>query len=113
MTRVGARPPPMPKTTENVGGRFASPQARQAAISAEANKLIEGGKVDFSERAPKKADVAREFTVRNVRPFTYTALEMKNGDIILKKVLTGGFVPARPGDGSFTRPMKFEELATS
>jgi hypothetical protein len=113
MTRVGNKPPSMPKPTENVGGRFASPQARQSAISAEANKLIEGGKVDFTERAPKKADVLREFTVRNVRPFTYTALEMKNGDIILKKVLTGGFVPARPGDGSFTKPMKFENLATS
>src|SRR5687767_11591377 len=88
MTRVGTKPPPMPKTTEAAGGRFASPQARQAEISSEANKLIASGKVDFSERAPKRADVAREFTVRHVRPFTYTALEMKNGDIVLKKVLT-------------------------
>jgi hypothetical protein len=113
MTRVANKPPAQPRPTENVGGRFASPQARMAAISAEANKRIEGGKVEFSERAPKKAEVAREFTVRNVRPFTYTALEMKNGDIVLKKVLTGGFVPARPGDGTFSKPMKFENLAAS
>ncbi len=110
MTRIGNKPPAQPKRTEEAGGRFASPQARQAAISSEANKLIEGGKVDFTERAPKKADIAREFTVRNVRPFTYTALEMKNGDIILKKVLTGGFVPARPGDGSFSKPIKMDIL---
>jgi hypothetical protein len=113
MTRIGNKPQVQPKQTQNVGGRFASPQARQAAISAEANKRIEGGQVVFDQRAPKKADVAREFTVRNVRPFTYTALEMKNGDIVLKKVLTGGFVPARPGDGTFSKPMKFENLATS
>lgn len=111
--RISNKPPAQPRPTQNAGGRFASPQARQAAIRAEANRLIEGGTLEFGAKAPKKADVARQFEVRNVRPFTYTALELKSGEIVIKKVLTGGFVPARPGDGTFTKPMKFENLAVS
>jgi hypothetical protein len=92
-------------------GRFASPAAMQNAIKEHANKLIEGNKLEFNGKAPKKTDIAKQFEVRNVRPFTYTAYQLKNGDVVIKKVLTGGFVPPRPGDGSFTKPMKFEELA--
>jgi hypothetical protein len=113
MTRIAHKPPAQHKPTTNVGGRFSSPQARQAAITTEANKRIDGGQLTFDQKAPKKADVLKEFTVKNNRPWTYTALELKNGDIVLKKVLTGGFVPARPGDGTFTKPMKFENLALS
>ena len=113
--RIASKPPaqPRPTSTTQAGGRFSSPQARQTAITAEANKRIEGGKLEFTAKAPKKADVARQWEVRNNRPFTYTALELKSGEIVIKKVLTGGFVPARPGDGSFTKPMKFENLAVS
>ena len=53
-------------------------------------------------RAPKKTDIARQFEVRNVRPFTYTAYELKNGDIVLKKVprMTLTPSPCEAGRGS-------------
>lgn len=106
--RIGSKPQPRIQQTAE---RYASPQARMKAVQVHANKLIEGGKLEFNGKAPKKTDIARQFEVRNVRPFTYTAIELKTGEIVIKKVLTGGFVPARPGDGSYTAPMKFPELA--
>lgn len=91
--------------------RPSQPAARHNAIKEHALKLIADDKLEFSgNKAPKKTDIARQFEVKNVRPWTYSAIELKNGDIVLKKVMTGGFAPPRPGDGTFTKPMKFEEL---
>jgi hypothetical protein len=43
----------------------------------------------------------------NKRPFSYTAIVLKSDPttIIIKKMLTGGFVPARAGDGVFSKPV--------
>lgn len=111
VSRVASRPQPAP--TAQVQGRTASPQARLDAIKHKALELIAGDALEFSGKAPKKTDIARQFEVKNVRPFTYTAIELKSGEVVLKKVLTGGFVPARPGDGAYTAPMKFDELSRS
>ncbi len=105
--------PAQPAATQTAGGRFSSPAARQNAIKEHANALIAGNKLEFTERTPKKTDISRQFEIKNVRPWTFTAIELKNGDIVVKKVMTGGFAPPRPGDGSFTKPMKFEELTRS
>jgi hypothetical protein len=105
--------PSQPAATQSTGGRFASPAARQNAIKEKSLALIAGNKLEFTEKTPKKTDIARQYEVKNVRPWTYTAIELKNGDVVLKKVMTGGFAPPRPGDGSFTKPMKFEELTRS
>jgi len=106
--RVGSKPS-TPVTT----GRFASPKAQQAAIATHAEALIKAGTLEFNGKAPKKTDILRQFEVKNVRPFTYSAIQLKNGEVVIKKVLTGGFVPARPGDGSYTAPMKFPNLSVS
>ena len=108
--RVAAKPAPQVAVST---ARFASPKAQQAAIAKHSDDLIKGGKLEFNGKAPKKTDIARQFEVKNVRPFTYTAIQLKNGEVVIKKVLTGGFVPARPGDGTYTAPMKFPSLAVS
>ena len=105
--RVGSKPS-TPATP-----RAVSPKAQQVAITAHAEALIKDGKLEFNGKAPKKIDILRQFEVKNVRPFTYAAIQLKSGEIVIKKVLTGGFVPARPGDGSYTAPMKFPNVSGS
>jgi len=90
--------------------RAVSPKAQQAAIASHAESLIKDGKLEFTGKAPKKVDVLRQFEVKNVRPFTYSAIQLKSGEVVIKQMHTGGFVPARPGDGSYTAPMKFPNL---
>ncbi len=89
------------------------PATQQAAIASHAEALIKEGKLEFAGKAPKKIDILRQFEVKNVRPFTYNAIQLKSGEIVIRKVLTGGFVPARPGDGTYTAPMKFPKLSAS
>lgn len=59
----------------------------------------------YDGKAPPPADVVRETPLRREHPFSYTALELKNGDVVVKRVLTGGFVPAKPGDGVYSAPL--------
>lgn len=87
--------------------RVGSKPAQQAAITSHAESLIKDDKLEFNGKAPRKIDVLRQFEVKSVRPYTYSAIQLKNGEVVIKKVLTGGFVPSRPGDGTYTTPMKF------
>jgi hypothetical protein len=61
--------------------------------------------LDYGGKAPKPSDVVRETPLRSEHPFSYSAIELKNGDIVIKRVLTGGFVPAKPGDGDYSAPI--------
>lgn len=57
--------------------------------------------------APKPGNIASEKMLKSEHPFTYYVCTLK-GDpnhVVIKKVLTGGFVPAKPGDGSYTEPI--------
>lgn len=93
----------------SVSNRTQSPPTRMKATQDRANALIEAGALEFNGKAPKKSDIARQFEVRNLRPFTYTAIELKNGDVVVKKVHTGGFSQVRPEAGVYTQPLKLDE----
>ena len=59
----------------------------------------------YDQGKPKNAGA--EKMIKSEHPFTYYAVTLK-GDpnhIVIKKVLTGGFVPAQPGDGSYSEPI--------
>jgi len=61
--------------------------------------------LDYGQSAPKNAGA--EKMIKSEHPFTYYAVTLQ-GDpnhIVIKKVLTGGFVPAQPGDGSYSAPI--------
>ena len=82
--------------------------ATKAPTSAELTAVIEKNfkTLEFNGKAPKKEDILTQTEV-NKRPFSYTAIVLKSdpNHVIIKKVLTGGFVPARPGDGSYSQPV--------
>lgn len=77
-----------------------------AELTAVVEKQLKGGKLEFTGKAPKKEDILTQTEVHH-RPFSYTAIVLKSdpNHVIIKKVLTGGFVPARPGDGSYSQPV--------
>jgi hypothetical protein len=61
--------------------------------------------LDYGQSKPKNAGA--EKMIKSEHPFTYYAVTLK-GDpnhIVIKKVLTGGFVPAQPGDGTYSEPI--------
>lgn len=67
---------------------------------------LEARDLQFGAKAPKKEDILTQAEV-NKRPFTYVAIVLKSDPdkVIIKKVLTGGFVPAKPGDGTYSKPV--------
>ena len=77
-----------------------------AKLTAAIERHLKTNDLDFSSKAPKKEDILTQTEV-NKRPFSYTAIVLKSDPtkVIIKKVLTGGFVPARPGDGVFSKPV--------
>ena len=64
-------------------------------------------KLQFDQPAPKPENIASETPIKSEHPFTYYAVVLKDDPthVIIKKVLTGGFVPAQPGDGSYSSPI--------
>jgi hypothetical protein len=86
--------------------RPASKTPSPAALTAAIERNLQSGNLEFTGKAPKPADILTQTTV-NKRPFSYTAIVLKSdpNSVIIKKVLTGGFVPARPGDGSYSQPV--------
>lgn len=61
--------------------------------------------LEYGQPRPKNA--GSEKMIKSEHPFTYYAVTLK-GDpnhIVIKKVLTGGFVPAQPGDGTYSEPI--------
>lgn len=77
-----------------------------AQLTAVIERHLKADDLKFGAKAPKKEDILTQTTV-NKHPFSYTAIVLKNdpSKVIIKKVLTGGFVPARPGDGTYSFPV--------
>lgn len=77
-----------------------------AALTAVVERHLKAGDLEYGAKAPKKSDILTETTVHK-RPFSYTAIVLKSDPkhVIIKKVLTGGFVPPQPGDGSYSKPV--------
>lgn len=77
-----------------------------AALTAVIERHLKAGDLEFGAKAPKKEDILTQTEV-NKRPFSYTAIVLKSDPthVIIKKVLTGGFVPAKPGDGTYSKPV--------
>jgi hypothetical protein len=72
----------------------------------ELQKKLEG--LEYGHPAPDPKNVLKETVIKSQHPFTYYAVTLK-GDpnhVVIKKVLTGGFVPAKPGDGTYTAPIE-------
>lgn len=65
------------------------------------------GDLEYGQPAPKPGNIASETPIKSAHPFTYYAVVLKDDPthVIIKKVLTGGFVPARPGDGTYSQPI--------
>ncbi len=86
--------------------RPASKTPTSAELTAVIEKNLKAGTLEFGSKAPKKEDILTQTEV-NHRPFSYTAIVLKSDPthVIIKKVLTGGFVPAQPGDGTYSRPV--------
>jgi hypothetical protein len=82
------------------------PLYSKPALLAELAKLMKRGDVAFDGQAMPKADVLSETVIKKDHPYTYLALVSKEDPrrITIKKVMTGGFVPAGPDDGSYSQP---------
>lgn len=80
-----------------------------AALTASVERHLKAGDLEFGAKAPKKEDILTQTSVHK-HPFTYTAIVLKNDPtrMVVKKVLTGGFVPARPGDGTYSKPVSIK-----
>lgn len=80
-----------------------------AALTASVERHLKAGDLEFGAKAPKKEDILTQTSVHK-HPFTYTAIVLKNDPtrMIVKKVLTGGFVPAKPGDGTYSKPVSIK-----
>jgi hypothetical protein len=64
-------------------------------------------KLTYDQPAPRPEDILSERPLKSEHPYSYYAITLKNDPthVIIKKVLTGGFVPAGPGDGSYSAPI--------
>jgi hypothetical protein len=88
---------------EKVANRPPPPNRAAAALEAH----LKAGDLTFTGAGPDPKRIASSKVIKQEHPFTYTAITLA-GDpnhVIIKKVLTGGFVPARPGDGTYSQPI--------
>lgn len=69
--------------------------------------MLKQGSLHFDQPAPRPGDVVSEKLIKSEHPFSYYAVELRDqpGKVIIKRVLTGGFVPAKPGDGDYSQPI--------
>ncbi len=116
-------PVDLPKGQRFAGGDFTAAQVRgfertamlgaaldsfkKKPLGERVEKMLEKGQLRFDQPAPKPEDVLSEKVLKSEHPFTYYAVQLKDrpGEVIIKKVLTGGFVPAQPGDGAYSQPI--------
>ncbi|HEY0880986.1 MAG TPA: hypothetical protein VGD87_05630 [Archangium sp.] len=79
------------------------PPLAQLEKTFQANKA----NLEFGQPAPDPSNVAAEIPLKSQHPFTYYAVILKDDPtkIVIKQVLTGGFVPAKPGDGTYSQPI--------
>ncbi|MCA2978301.1 MAG: hypothetical protein INH41_10485 [Myxococcaceae bacterium] len=77
-----------------------------AALKRVIERHLKAGDLEFGAKAPRKEDILTRTEVTR-HPFTYEAIVLKSDPtkVIIKKTLTGGFVPAKPGDGTFSKPV--------
>lgn len=63
--------------------------------------------LDYDGQAPDPANVASTRVLKSEHPFTYYVVTLKDDPthVLVKKVLTGGFVPAGPNDGAWSQPI--------
>lgn len=94
--------------------RPASKTPTAAQLTATVEKHLKAGDLHYGAKAPKKSDILTEASVHR-HPFTYTAIVLKSDpkNVIVKKVLTGGFVPPQPGDGTYSRPVPLQTSKAS
>lgn len=61
----------------------------------------------FGQPAPDPKNVLSETVIKSQHPFTYYAVRLKDDPthVVIKQVLTGGFVPAQPGSGTYSQPI--------
>jgi hypothetical protein len=94
------------KKLEKAANSVLSGPIKKGALAAlEAH--LKAGDLNFDHQAPNPKDILKSTVIKSEHPFTYTAIVLK-GDpnhVIIKKVLTGGFVPAGPNDGSYSQPI--------
>lgn len=116
-------PVDLPKSQRFVGGEFSAAQVRSferaamlgAALDSFKKKplservaaMLEKGQLHFDQPAPSPDNVVSEKLIKSEHPFSYYAVELKDqpGKVVIKQVLTGGFVPAQPGAGSYSQPI--------
>jgi hypothetical protein len=101
---------PKPVTTmalgEEGGGIKFPPRIATPFIKAKAEALLKNGNVEFGKKAPAKSKIAGpEIPLKSERPFSYSAIPLKDGTFVIKKVLTGGIIAAKPGDGTYSAPI--------
>ncbi len=114
-------PVALPKSQRFVGKEFSSAQVRsferfaalgaaldsfkKKPLEARVDAMLKKGSLHFDQPAPKPGDVLSEKVIKSEHPFTYFAVQLASepGKVVIKRVLTGGFVPAQPGDGAYSQ----------
>ena len=91
---------------ESAANRGPTKSLSKPALLAALAKLIKRGDLAFDGQATTKEDTLTETVLKKDHPFTYLALVRKDDPtrVIIKKVMTGGFVPAGPNDGAYSQP---------
>lgn len=61
----------------------------------------------FGQPAPDPKNVLSQTVIKSQHPFSYYAVRLKDdpNHVVIKQVLTGGFVPAQPGSGTYSQPI--------
>ncbi len=86
--------------------RISSAAPSAAKLTQVLEKHLKAGDLQFGAKAPKKEDILTQTEV-NKHPFTDTAIVLQSDPtrVTFEQVLTGGFVPPRPGDGTYSKPV--------
>ncbi|MBL8910623.1 MAG: hypothetical protein JNM17_07970 [Archangium sp.] len=84
-----------------------APIIRRPPLGEVLERHLKLGDLEFGQKAPRPEDIAKQVVVKSEHPFTYYAITLKDdpNHVIFKKVLTGGFVPAGPNDGTYSQPV--------
>jgi hypothetical protein len=82
-----------------------NPPAKAPSLK-DLQKKLEG--LMYGQPGPDPKNIAKETVIKSQHPFTYYAVTLKDDPthVIIKKVLTGGIVAAKPGDGTYTAPIE-------
>ncbi|MCA3015470.1 MAG: hypothetical protein INH41_24030 [Myxococcaceae bacterium] len=77
-----------------------------AVLRGVIERHLQAGDLQFGAKAPRSEDILTKTEVTK-HPFTSEASVLKSDPtkVIIKKTLTGGFVPGKPGDGTYSKPV--------